>query len=707
MKTAILMVAIASMVASCGGGKEETTPVEPFILNTSLSEEECKLAKFTPEIMWKMGQMGALAISPNGESVVYQLTHFNLEQNASSSTLWVQPFEGGEATQVTDWGFKDNSPQWSADGQTIYFMSSREGDMQLWSIAINGDNLQKLTSVDGGIGGFGVNAAADRVWYCADVEVETKESKGRYEDMPKSNALVYDDLMVRHWDTWDKGSYSHLFVAEIRDGKVVEAVDIVEGEPWDVPISPFFDTKEISWNNRGDGLAYTARKLTGYEYAVSTNTDIYLYSVADGSTKNLTQGMMGYDKCPVFSPDDSMVAWQSMEGAGNESDKNRLMVMSVDGSNKRVLTDNYEHSAYNHIWNADGKSLYFTSSIAATHQICSVSVGGDDVRIITNGDHDYTSLSNVGEHIAATRTTHSNANEWYSVDPQTGDATQRSFINKDIYDNIEMGRTEKRWVKTTDGKEMLTWVILPPNFDETKSYPTLLYCQGGPQSVVSQFWSTRWNFQLMAARGYIIVAPNRRGLPSFGQEWLDQISGDYSGQNIRDYLSAIDDVAKESWVDNERLGCVGASYGGYSVFYLAGHHQRRFKAFISHCGIFDLTSMYGSTEELWFVNRDFGGAYWETNNNVAQRTYQYSPHSFINKWDTPILIYTGVNDLRVPYTQSLEAFTAARSHGIESRLVVFEDEGHLVTKPQNNIVWNREFFGWLDRYLKGSSSNSN
>jgi dipeptidyl aminopeptidase/acylaminoacyl peptidase len=365
----------------------------------------------------------------------------------------------------------------------------------------------------------------------------------------------------------------------------------------------------------------------------------------------------------------------------------------------KELNANFDYHANNVVW-ADENTIYFIAPIEATHQICRVTTAGNDVEVITSGDHDITSFTIGGGRCVATVQSISMATELFEVDLNSGVMTQISEVNKPIYDNIKMGKVEKRWVKTTDGKKMLVWVILPPDFDANKKYPTLLYCQGGPQSVVSQFWSYRWNFQLMAAQGYVVVAPNRRGLPSFGQEWLDQISGDYSGQNIRDYLSAIDDVAKEKWCDNERLGCVGASYGGYSVYYLAGHHNKRFKAFISHCGIFNFESMYGETEELFFINNDYGGSYWDKSNKVAMRSYAHSPHKYVEKWDTPILIITGEYDYRIPYTQSLQAFTAARLRGLDARLVSFENEAHQVFKPQNSLVWNREFFGWLDKYLK-------
>jgi len=406
--------------------------------------------------------------------------------------------------------------------------------------------------------------------------------------------------------------------------------------------------------------------------------------------------MPGYEKYPVWSPDDKLITFSSMRRAGNESDKERLFIWNSADNSLKDLTAGFDYNASNFVWY--GNEIYFIAPMEATLQLCKVDQSGI-VTVITRGDHDIKAFSANGHKFVAEVTQISMATELFDINIHNGQMTPLTYVNQDIYENIPLGDVQKRMVRTTDGKQMLTWVIFPPDFDPNKKYPTLLYCQGGPQSVVSQSWSYRWNYQLMAAQGYIVVAPNRRGLPSFGQEWLDQISGDYSGQNIRDYLSAIDDVAKEPWCDETRLGCVGASYGGYSAFFLAGNHNKRFKAFIAHCGIFNFESMYGATEELFFPNNDYGGTYWD-NNPVAIRSYANSPHKFVTKWDTPMLIITGINDFRVPYTQSLEAFTAARLRNIPSRLMVFENEAHQVFKPQNSVVWNREFFDWLDKYLK-------
>ena len=457
--------------------------------------------------------------------------------------------------------------------------------------------------------------------------------------MDKSKARIYDDLMVRHWDYWDEGEHLHIFVGDFGADGLKPGVDIIGADAaWDAPLAPYFDMAEIAWNHAGTMLAYTCKPLTGTAYAVSTDSDIFVYDVASGQTQNickptnfntgekierLRDNLPGYDKYPVWSPDDRKIAFLSQRRAGNESDKARLFLYDCATTEMCDLTEDFDYNAMNVVWEGNDR-LWFVAPIEATHQICRIALGEGEVEVLTKGDHDITAFTMAAGRIVAELATISSATEFYEVNPADGALTKISSINGAIYEHIRMGQVQKRWVETTDGKQMLTWVILPPDFDPARKYPTLLYCEGGPQSVVSNGWSYRWNFQLMAAQGYVVVAPNRRGVPSFGHEWLDQISGDYSGQNIRDYLSAIDDVAREPWADETRMGCVGASYGGYSVYFLAGHHQKRFKAFIAHCGIFDFDSMYGETEELFFINNDYGGPYWDKENATAMRSYANS-----------------------------------------------------------------------------------
>lgn len=698
--TLLLAGAVAALTVACGDGAGKKA--DPMKIDNSLTEAEKSAGILTPEVMWKMGRVGGSTVSPDGKTVLYTVSYYSMKDDKSSTHIWSVPTEGGEAVQITDGAGKEASIQWSADGSRIYFLSTRSGDAQLWSAKPDGSDMRQLSAIEGGIEGFGVSPKEDKLYYIKRVQVEKRRSSEIFPDLPDSKAMIYDDLMARHWDYWDDGSYLHLFVADLQNGKVAEGVDIMEGEPWDAPMAPYFDAAEISWNNAGTQLAYTCKKMKGKQYALSTNSDIYLYDLASGKTINITEGMMGYDKYPRFSPDDSMVAFTSMERDGNESDKDRLFVTKLGTGEKLYLTKDFDYNAGNVVWDGNDK-LYFLTPIRATYQLCRVGLDGSPVELVTRGAHDLNAFTMGGGKLVAERTTLSSPTELFAVNLSDGTLTQLTNTNAEIYDNIKMGEVRERMVKTTDNKEMLTWVILPPDFDSTKSYPVLLYCQGGPQSVVSQRWSYRWNYQLMAAQGYIVVAPNRRGLPSFGQEWLDQISGDYSGQNIRDYLSAIDDVAREPWADENRMGCVGASYGGYSVYFLAGNHNKRFKAFIAHCGMFNFESMYCGTEELWFPNNDLGGPYW-SDSPVAKRSYANSPHKFVKNWDTPILIFSGLNDFRIPYTENLQAYTAAQLMGVPARLVAFENEAHQVFKPQNSLVWQREFFGWLDKYVKNPST---
>ncbi len=708
-KTIALLMA-AAVTASCSGdgGRKGS---EPLVIDNSLTEEEIAAGILTPEVLWKMGRLGESTLSPDGKTVLYSVTWYNMTENRGVTNLFTVPSAGGEATQLTDNGGSDFAPAWSADGKTIYFLSDRSGDNQLWAMNADGSKMRQLSHIEGGLEGFGVAPTGDRFFYVQSVHAADTQGKDIYPDMDKSGVLIYSDLMARHWNYWDRGSYRHIFVGDLTAKEAKTGTDIMAGEAWDAPMAPYFDMSEIVWNNAGTQIAYTSKKLTGTEYATTTDSDIYVYDVTTGQTVNINKAgtpndprlriapaFPGYDKYPVFSPDDRYIAFQSMRRGGNEADKTRLFVWDSTNGSFRDLTEAFDYNASNVVWSSN-EEIMFIAPMNGTHQICTVTLAEEpQVKVCTKGDHDITRFSYEQGVCVAEITTQRQAAELFRVDGSQ--LIQLTFVNKDIYDHITMGEVQKRWIQTTDGKQMLTWVILPPNFDPNKKYPTLLYCEGGPQSVISQMWSYRWNFQLMAAQGYVIVAPNRRGTVSFGQEWTDQISGDYSGQNIQDYLVAIDEVSKEPWVDKDHRGCVGASYGGYSVYYLAGVHEGRFKAFISHCGIYDFDSMFGSTEELFFVNHEYGGPYWDKTNATAQRSYANSPHKLAQNWDTPIMIITGLKDYRIPYTQSLEAFTAARLQGIPARLVAFEEEGHQVFQPQNSMVWNREFFGWLDKYLK-------
>ena len=702
MKKILFLMTFASLLAL--GSCEESNLPKPLVIDNALTEAEKEAGKFTPEVMWKMGRIGAQTLSADGSKLVYALTEYNLAENRGVTTLWLRDMATGETKRLTDYNSSNHSAQW-LDESNIAFLSNRSGSSQVWAMDINTLATRQLTTLAKDVEGFGI--AGDHAFYVERVEVAKLKGSNKYEDMDKSKVRIYDDLMVRHWDYWDDGSYLHIFAADYKDGKIAEGKDIIGADKaYDAPLAPYFDNAEIRLSPDGTQLAYTCKPLTGTEYALSTDSDIFLYDFATEATRNLSKeaaeagadAFVGYDKYPVFSPDGTKIAFRSQRRPGNEADQQRLWVFDLKTNKCDYITRGQDYCVTEVAWDGND-AMYFVLPWRGTHQVAHIDLAGN-MKHITRGNHDINAFTFAGGKIVANMNTICKAVELYDVNLESGELTQLTDVNREIYDNIKFGEVQERWITTTDGKQMLTWVILPPDFDPTKKYPTLLYCQGGPQSTVSQFWSYRWNFQLMAAEGYVIVAPNRRGCPSFGQEWTDQISGDYSGQNIRDYLAAIDEVSKEPWVDTDKRGCVGASYGGYSTYYLAGVHEGRFKAFIAHCGIFNFESMYGHTEELFFVTNDYGGAYWEKDNAVAQRSYANSPHKNVDKWDSPIMIITGERDYRIPYSQSLEAFTAARVQGIDARLVSFENEAHQVFQPQNSVVWNREFFSWLNKYLK-------
>lgn len=682
-------------LAGCGAAGQ--APAELAIDNV-LTDAERAAGVFTPEVMWKMGRIGEQTLSPDGATVVYTVTWYDMAENRGTTSLYAIPSAGGEAVRLTDFTGNDTAPDWSVDGQTIYFLSTRGGSGQLWRVGADGAGIRQLTAIEGGIEGYGIAPSGDRVWYTR--RVAAGPQPDRHPDLPKSGARVYDELMERHWDRWADGRYSHIFVAPFDGETVGEGTDILAGEPFDAPLSPYFDTAEIGWSADGARLAYTCKKLTGTDYAGSTNSDIYIYEVATAATHNVTEGMPGYEKYPRFSLDGSKLAFISWARPGNEADRMRLMVKELSTGEVVHIGANFDHGVENIRWEGEG-SIWFTAAIEGGSQIGRADVAARSVSLVTSDDAYWGAYTLSAGVLVGARTRIDRAVELYRVDPRTGASTPLTSVNGEIYDHIAMGEVQKRWVATTDGKQMLVWVIVPPGFDPSKKYPAILYCSGGPQSVIGHNWSYRWNFELMAAAGYVVVAPNRRGALSFGQEWVDQISGDYHGQNMRDYLSAIDALAAEPWVDEGRLACVGASYGAYSTYWLAGNHGGRFKAFIAHCGMFNLESFYVETEEVFFPNNDLGGPYWDTDNATAQASYAHSPHRYVQKWDTPMLIFSGLDDFRIPYTENLQAFHAARLRGVPARLVTFADEAHQVFKPQNSIVWNREFFGWLDKYLVG------
>lgn len=667
---------------------------------------EIENGRLSPEVLWAMGRLGEVSVSPNGKEIVYSVRYFSVKENKGNTDLYIMEIDGSKVKRLTETSASEYNIQWM-DNKTIAFLKNG----QIQKMNINSKAVEQISNDPHGIEGFKFNSDFTKVAIIKQVKSHATVAD-RYSDLDKSSGMVFNELNYRHWDHW-VFTKPHIFVADFTGVTLANTKDLLDGQPYESPVKPFGGIEQFAWSADSKYIAYTSRKLTGTQYVSSTNTDIYLYELSSGSTINITEGMLGYDKDPVFSPDGKYIAWQSMERDGYEADKNRLFVMDLDTKKKYDASKGFDQNVYSLAWAADSKKIYFTSNYYALTQIYSMDLEKVlnekySIAKITDGVHDYISVIPVNNDLLiGARMSMSTPAEIFSIEISKLNSvkqTQISKINADIMDKLKLGKVEERWITTTDNKSMLTWIIYPPDFDPKKKYATLLYCQGGPQSTVSQFWSFRWNFQIMAANDYIIVAPNRRGLPGFGQEWLEQISGDYGGQNMKDYLSAIDEMSKEPYVDKDRLGCVGASYGGFSVFWLAGHHENRFKGFISHDGMFNLDQQYLETEEMWFVNWDLGGAYWDKN-PTAQRSYKNSPHLFVDKWNTPIFVIHGEKDFRIVASQSMAAFNAAKLRGIEAELLIFPDENHWVLKPQNGILWQRRFFKFLDTHVKGLGEN--
>ena len=696
----------------------------------NIGKNDIKLTSdlMTPEALWAMGRIGASEASPDGKSIVYQVSYYSVQANKGRQVICTMDAKGKNIRQLTTGSQSESDPAWIEGGRRIAFLTGG----QLWSMNPDGSGRTQLTHSKVDIEGFKFSPNGRKV-----ILIKSLPYHGTIEanpsDLPLATGRLVTDMNYRHWDHYVE-SIAHPFVADVTDQGISEGIDLLEGEPFECPMAPFGGIEQLAWSPDSKSIAYTCRKKEGVLYAISTDSDIFLYDLATRSTKNLckpadyqepaidaTKSMKhqavnapenlknnpGYDTNPQFSPDGKYVAWQSMARDGYESDRNRLCVYDLTTGTKNYVTEKFDSNVDAFVWNKDSRSLSFIGVWHATCNMYQTDLKGE-VRQLTEDWADFTglSLANDGNKILATRQSMSAPADLYIVTPgrnvKTTKVEQISHENDHILNQLTLGKCQQRWVKTTDGKQMLVWIMLPAHFDASKKYPTLLFCEGGPQSPVSQFWSYRWNIQIMAANGYVVVLPNRRGLPGFGSEWNEQISGDWTGQCMNDYLSAIDDAtANLPFVDKDRLGCVGASFGGFSVYYLAGHHDKRFKAFLSHDGAFNLESMYTDTEEAWFSNWEYEDAYWNKDlSDNARKTYDNSPHKFIDKWDTPILCIHGEKDYRINANQGMGAFNAARMRGIPAELLIFPDENHWVLKPQNGVLWQRTFFNWLDRWLK-------
>lgn len=692
-----------------------------FLLGMALYTHEMKADDLmTPETLWSMHRVGSYTVSPDGGTVAYTVTTPDIAANRNVSSILTISIDGTGRKVLSEGDKSESEPAFIDGGKRIAFIL--EGNV--WSMEADGSDRRQMTQT-GDIEGFRFSPDETKVILVRQVDANPSVQP-QEEDLPLATGLVADDLNYKHWDQYVR-TIPHIFVADVYGHSISQGKDILEGEPYECPMLPFGGTEQFCWSPDGKSIAYTSRKKTGVQYATSTDSDIYIYNVETGSTTNAckpegyepptydpllsladqaqdAQGKdtnAGYDQDPQYSPDGTMLAWKSMKRDGYESDRTRLCVLNLATGTKTYVTEEFQSGVDAFCWTPDSKSLYFTGVWQARSMVYSTNLKGE-VKAVTTGDYDYGNVICLpqGKQVLTNRHSISAPDDLYvltSVRKKGVVTRQLTFENKEITDGLAFGEVRERMVTTTDGKQELCWVIYPPHFDPRRKYPTLLFCEGGPQSPVSQFWSYRWNFQIMAAHGYIVIAPNRRGLPGFGMEWLEQISGDYSGQCMRDYLSAIDDIAREDYVDRDRLGCVGASFGGYSVYWLAGNHDKRFKAFIAHDGIFNTTQQYYETEEMWFPNWDLGGS---PDRCPTAKAYADSPHLYVDKWDTPILCIHGEKDYRILHSQAQSAFSAARMHGIPAQLLLFPDENHWVLKPQNGILWQRTFFRFLDKWLK-------
>lgn len=654
--------------------------------------------RMTPEVLWSFGRVSDPQVSPDGKTVLYGVSYYSIDQNKGNRDLYTVGINGENYKQITNTAKGEYSAVWRPDGKKIGFLTAESGSFQLWEMNPDGTGRTQISDVEGGITGFKYSPDQTKILYTKEVELENK-FESLYEGLPKATGRLMDDLMYRHWDEW-VDTYSHVFYADYDGARIWNDKDINEGEYYQTPLKPWGGIEQVDWSADGKVIAYTSKKLYGKAATLSTNSAIYFYELESGKTTNMTPGIMGFDIAPLFSPDGNYMAWESMERDGYESDQNRLFIMNLKTGEFTYATEGFDQNVRSLTWSADSKDMYFTSDWHGAFQIYKYNLSSGQITQITKGLHDFRGVTLADGKLIGTKQTMSLPTELFAVNEEDGAEQQITFTNKDLLSKLKMGNVEERWIKTHDNEDMQVFVIYPPGFDKNKKYPALLYCKGGPQGPLSQSFHYRWNYQIMAANDYIIVAPARRGVSGFGQAWQEQISGDYHGKSMQDYLTAIDELAKEPFIDEERLGAIGASAGGYAVFYLAGNHEGRFKAFIAHDGIFNEEAQYLETEEMWFENWDKGGPFWEEENLVAQEAYAHSPHKFVQNWDTPILVIHGELDYRVVVTQGMTAFNAAVLRDVPAEYLYFPDENHWVLKPQNGILWQRTFFNWLDKWLK-------
>ena len=681
----------------------------------------------TPELLWAMGRIGGSSVSPDAKQIAYNVSYYSVAENKSHTVIYTLNTDGTNEKLLTTQKGSELAPKYLKNGKITFLAADADGTMQLWMMNADGSARQQISKGKRDIEDYIFSPNEKLVLVIHSVPY-TGSIAAKPADLPKTSGYVVNEAMYRHWDEWVE-AIPQPFIYHFNGTELsTDPIPVMGNEPFESPMKPFGGIEQLCWSPNSKCIAYTCRKKTGREYAISTDSDIYLYNIETGKTTNLckpstyktpvydfTRSLqhqavnaplkeeldynLGYDTNPSFSANGKYIAWQSMERDGYESDRNRLCIYELETGKKTYVTEQFDSNVDAYTWANDNKTLYFVGTWHGTTHVYSTNLKGQ-VKKITDGQYDYTDVALCGKKLLCGRQSMKEAKEYFLVDVKKGNATQLTHENQYFRDNIDWGDVQPRTCKSVDGKDILSWIVLPPRFDANKKYPALLFCEGGPQSPVSQFWSYRWNMQIMAANGYIVVCPNRRGLPGFGQEWLEEISTNYTGRCMDDYKSAIDDACKLPYVDKNRLGCVGASFGGFSVYWLAGNHDKRFKAFIAHDGIYNLEAQYTETEEAWFTNWDLGGAPWLKDDTTIQRTFQNSPHKFIDKWDTPILCIHGEKDYRIVASQAMSAFNAARYRGVPAQLLIFPDENHWVLKPQNGILWQRTFFAWLDKWVK-------
>ncbi len=697
IKFKITMSAIValSVLGACNKQNTDETVIEkPEVTITD--------GMMTPEVLEAFGRISEATPSPDGTKIIFTLTYEDIQLNKGNSEIYIMDADGKDMKRLTKTSASEGNLQWIENGKKIAFLryDKETETTQIFSINADGSGEKRLSDEKNGIECFRISPDGKRVVFASAIDDFNKNDEELFKDLPKTTGRVIDDLGYKHWDEWVT-KIPHPFVADF-DGEVKNAKDIMADEPFECPMRPFGGAESFAWSPDGSKLVYVSRKYKGSEYVFSTDSNIYLYDIESGKTEQLTgEGFPGYDTDPAFSPDGNTLAWLSMPTAKYESDKKRLMVMDIKSRETRDLTENWDYWPEQIAWAKDGASIWFTGYYQGVSPVFTIDVKTCAIDTVANGQYDYVGVSPVADNAAvAMRHSMREPNEIFLVKKGDNETKQLTSVNKELLGQLKLGDVKKVTVPTTDGGQMTCWEILPPDFDPNKKYPAILYCQGGPQQAVSQFWSYRWNFMIMAAHGYVIIAPNRHGVPGFGTAWNRQISGDYGGQNMQDYYAATDYIKSRPYVDADHVGAIGASYGGFSVYWLAGHNDGRYAALVAHAGIFNVEAQYLETEEMWFADFDLGGPFWDKDNATAQRTYANSPHRFVNNWTAPMLITVGELDYRILASQGMQAFNAAKMHGLEAEMLVFPDENHWVLKPQNAILWQRTFFRFLDKYLK-------